>query len=62
MIANERFLPYFRLTQNNLQSANNRTACAVEPVSKPVNERFRLYLGKDTFNQLKISFKVLKIE
>ena len=53
---------YLRSTQNNLKSAKIRTANAVNPVLKPVNERFCLYLGSGTFDRLKITSKVLKIE
>ena len=53
---------YIRSTQNNLQNVKRRTENAVKPVSKPENEHFCPYLTKGTFNRLKITSKVLKLE
>ena len=53
---------YFRSTQNSLQSTKNLIANAVKPVSNPANEHFGMYLSSDTFDRLKITSKVLKIE
>ena len=53
---------YLRSTQNNLQSAKNRTANAVKHVSKLANDRFRMFLRRGTFERLKITSKELKIE
>ena len=53
---------YLRWTNNNLQSAKNRTANAVKPISKPANERFHSYLNNGTIDWLKVTSNVLKIE
>ena len=53
---------YLQWTQNNLQSAKNKTASDVKRVSKPLDEHFCQYLGNDSFEQLKVTSKVLKIE
>ena len=41
---------YLKSTQNNLQSAKNRTGNAIKLVSKPSNKRYTSYLGNDTLD------------
>ena len=50
------------ITQNNLQNAKNKTLHALKPLTKPQNERFRLYHVKGTLDRLKITSKMLKIK
>ena len=59
------FLPvsrkqYLRLTQNNLQSAKNRTENPVKPVSKLKHECFRQYLDSRTLDRFKVFYKGAK--
>ena len=50
------------IDKNNLQSSKNWTTNAVKPVWKQANERLRPYVGTGTFDWLKITSKVQKME
>ena len=56
------FQRYARLTQNNHQSAQKLTENTVKQVSKPVKQRFYVYLGNVTTDWRKLITKVLKKE
>ena len=50
------------IDSNNLQSAKNRIANDVKLVLKRANEHFCPYLGSGSFDRLKITLKVQKLE